>query len=333
MELLSQFEQLDLETAPKAQVAAMVQALLERVKKDAVEIQSREDKIQALTYELSHLRRMRYGAKSEAFNQLQKDMFEETWDEDLAAAEAELEKLADKEPVATVCKPKRPRAGRQPLPEHLPRIEFRHEPDSCQCGQCGADLIKIREDFTEQLDVVPAVFTVRRHIRPQYACKACEIITAAPIPAAIIDGGMATVGLLTWVLINKYVDHLPLYRIEQIADRQKVTLSRSTMADWVGKLGVTLQPLVNRLAWHLLQGNTLHADETPVSQLDPGRGKAKQAYLWAYRSNDMVPGPRILVFDYQGGRGGAHCRNFLGGWQGHLMVEESMQSRGRQSSV
>jgi Transposase and inactivated derivatives len=77
-------------------------------------------------------------------------------------------------------------------------------------------------------------------------------------------------------LINKYVDHLPLYRIEQIAARQKVILSRSTLADWVGKLGVTLQPLVDRLAWHLLQGNTLHADETPVSQLDPGRGKTKK---------------------------------------------------------
>lgn len=329
MKPLNKFEQFDLETATQQQMAEMVSALLDQVKKDAAtiqhkeaEIQSREDKIQALTYELSHLRRMRFGAKSEAFSQLQKDMFEETWDEDLAAAEAELEKLADKEPVATVCKPKRPRAGRQPLPEHLPRIEFRHEPDACQCGQCGADLVKIREDVTEQLDVVPAVFTVHRHVRPQYACKACETIAAAPIPAAVIDGGMATVGLLAWVLTNKYVDHLPLYRIEQIAARQEVPLSRSTLADWVGKLGVTLQPLVDRLAWHLLQGNTLHADETPVSQLDPGRGKTKQAYLWAYRSNDLVPGQRIVVFDYQGGRGGAHCRKFLGDWQGHLMVDD-----------
>jgi transposase len=160
------------------------------------------------------------------------------------------------------------------------------------------------------------------YIRPQYACKACEIIIAAPVPAAVIDGGLATVGLLTWVLINKYVDHLPLYRIEQIADRQKVTLSRSTLADWVGKLGAALQPLVDRLAWHVLQGNTLHADETPVSQLDPGRGKTKKAYLWAYRSNDLALGPRIIVFDYQGGRGGVHCRKFLGEWQGHLMVDD-----------
>jgi hypothetical protein len=133
---------------------------------------------------------------------------------------------------------------------------------------------------------------------------------------------MATVGLLAWVLINKYVDHLPLYRIEQIAARQQVSLSRSTLAEWVGKLGVTLQPLADRLAWHLLQGTTLHADETPVAQLDPGRGKTKKAFLWAYCSNDLQPGPRIIVFDYRDGRSGAYCRQFLGAWQGHLMVDD-----------
>ena len=329
MKSLSQFEQIDLESASKTQMADMVRALLKRANKDAqeiqrktVELQSKEDKIQTLTYELSYLRRIRYGAKTEAFSPLQKDLFEESLDEDLAATEAALEALSDSESAVSAHKPKRPRAGRQPLPEHLPRIEFRHEPESCQCGRCGSDLIKIREDVTEQLDVVPAVFTVHRHIRPQYACKACETIIAAPIPAAVIDGGMATVGLLTWVLINKYVDHLPLYRIEQIAARQKVILSRSTLADWVGKLGVTLQPLVDRLAWHLLQSNTLHADETPVSQLDPGRGKTKKAYLWAYRSNDLQPGPRIIVFDYRDGRSGMHCRRFLGDWKGHLMVDD-----------
>jgi transposase len=86
-------------------------------------------------------------------------------------------------------------------------------------------LVKIGEDVTEQLDVEPAKFFVHRHIRPQYACRACETITAAPIPPAVIDGGMAAVGLLTWVMISKYLDHLPLYRLEQIAARDGVILS------------------------------------------------------------------------------------------------------------
>jgi len=94
---------------------------------------------------------------------------------------------------------------------------------------------------------------------------------------------MAAVGLLVWVLISKYLDHLPLYRLEQIAARDQVILSRSTLAEWVGRTGVALQPLVDRLTELLLERGTLHADETPVAQLDPGSGKTKKAYLWAYR--------------------------------------------------
>jgi transposase len=118
------------------------------------------------------------------------------------------------------------------------------------------------------------------------------------------------------------VCYLPLYRLEQIAAREQVTLSRSTMAEWVGRAGVALQPLVGRLIWYLLQGNTLHADETPVAQLEPDKGKTRKAYLWAYRSNDLEPGPRIIVFDYQAGRSGRHVQNFLENWQGHLLVDD-----------
>ena len=218
----------------------------------------------------------------------------------------------------------RSRAGRQPLPDHLPRValgqplEHRHEPESCTCGQCGNDLIKIGEDVSEQLDVEPARFFVHgprpapRHIRPQYACRACETMTAAPIPPAVIDGGLAAVGLYVWVLVGKYLDHLPLYRLEQIAARDEVMLSRSTMAlghpvaQWVGRIGVALQPLADRLAELLLERNVLHADETPVAQLDPGKGKTHRAYLWAYRSNVLQTGPPIVVFDYQTSRAGRH---------------------------
>ena len=240
----------------------------------------------------------------------------------MSAIEAEVEQLQDDQPCDTVARPKRQRAGRQPLPEHLPRIEHRHEPESCTCGKCGKDLVKIGEDVSEQLDVEPAKFFVHRHIRPQYACRACKSITAAPIPPAVIDGGMAAVGLLTWVMMSKFLDHLPLYRLEQIAARDGVILSRSTLADWVGRLGVALQPLADRLAWHLLQRDSLHADETPVPQLDPGNGKTKKAYLWAYRSNDLQTGPKIIVFDYQAGRSGRYAQAFLQDWQGHLLVDD-----------
>jgi len=173
------------------------------------------------------------------------------------------------------------------LPPHLPRIEHRHEPESCQCGQCGKDLVKIGEDITEQLDVEPAKFFVHRHIRPQYACRNCETITAAPVPPAIIDGGLAAVGLLVWVLISKYLDHLPLYRLEQIAARDQVILARSTLAEWVGRTGVALQPLVDRLIELLLKRGTLHADES-VPRRHAQRVKFPRC---SYAAQEMRVGP------------------------------------------
>jgi transposase len=301
---------------PDPTLAAWVGKLLDKSQSDALTLQRADLKIRALTLELAYYKRIRFANKSEQFSAEQRELFEESWNTDTSAQEAEVEQLSPRQPV------KRVRAGRQPLPDHLLRIEHRHEPDLCTCGQCGKDLVKIGEDISEQLDVEPARFFVHRHIRPQYACRACETISAAPIPAAIIDGGMAAPGLLTWVMISKFQDHLPLYRLEQIATRQQVPLARSTLAEWVGRVGVALQPLVDRLAVLLRERSVLHADETPVPQLDPGKGKTKKAYLWAYRSNDLEPGPPILVFDYQPGRHGLHARNFLDDWHGHLMVDD-----------
>ncbi|SEN76834.1 IS66 family transposase [Nitrosomonas marina] len=321
MKPLAHLDQLNLDADTKQQVAGIVQTLLDQAQQAQQEIRAQELKIQALTMELAHLRRIRFGKKNESLSSIQPSLFEESVLADIAAVHAEIEQIDTTAKTATN-RSTRSRAGRQPLPDHLPRIEHRHEPASCQCGQCGKALVKIGEDVTEQLDVEPARFFVHRHIRPQYACKTCETVTAEPVPPAVIDGGMAAPGLLAWVISNKYLNHLPLYRLEQIAAREQVTLSRSTLAEWVGRTGVALQPLADRLKWHLLQGNTLHADESPVAQQEPGNGKTRKAYLWAYRSNDLDPGPRIVVFDYQTSRSGRHAQNFLQNWQGHLQVDD-----------
>ena len=182
-------------------VAGTVQKLLDQARQDAATLKAANLKIQALALELAHHRRIRFGHKNEAFSPEQRELFQETWNTDLAALEAETERQA--EALQPKDRPKRQRAGRQTLPEHLTRIEHRHEPESCTCGQCGKDLVKIGEDVSEQLDVEPARFFVHRHIRPQYACRACETVSAAPIPPAVIDGGMAAVGLYVWVIIGK----------------------------------------------------------------------------------------------------------------------------------
>ena len=185
MKILEQLDGLNLDAGAKIQVAGMVQSLLDQANKDAATIRAKDLKIQALVLELSLLRRMRYGAKSEVLSGIQKDLFEEAHGEDLGALEEKLADLTDDAPQTTVTKPKRPRAGRQPLPAHLPRIEHCHSNQILVlCGQCGKDLVKIGDDITEQLDVEPAKFFVHRHIRPQYACRSCETVTAAPIPAS-----------------------------------------------------------------------------------------------------------------------------------------------------
>lgn len=292
-------------------------ALQDQLRRKEHDLHVKECKIQALTLELAYHKRLKFSAKAEAFTVQQRDLFLECEQSDLAAMQAELAQLSS----ATT--PRKPSpTGRRPLPAELPRIEHRHEPESCTCGQCGKDLIKIGEDISEQLDVEPARFFVHRHIRPQYACRACETVTAAAIPPAVIDRSLAAPGLLAWVVIQKYLDHLPLYRIEQISSRHGVGIARSTLAEWVGRIGVALQPLSDRLAEILKQGRVLHADETPVPLLDPGKGKTKRAYLWAYRNNTLEDQPAIIVFDFQTGRSGSHARAFLRDWQGHLMVDD-----------
>lgn len=334
MNLVAELERVIADPAVAAAVTQRVEQLLTEaraevarqaceVERQATELHAARTKIDALVLELAHLRRMRFGRRSEVLGAETRDLFQETIEADIAAAKRELEQRqaeAGEQPKPP--RTPRERAGRQPLPAHLPRIEHRHEPESCTCGQCGKDLVLIGVDVSEQLDIEPAKFFVHRHIRPQYACRACETVTAAPIPPAVIDGGMAATGLLAWVIVGKYLDHLPLYRLEGIAAREGVTLSRSTLAEWVGRLGVTLDPLAQRLAELLRQRAVLHGDETPVRQLDPGSGKTHRAYLWAYRSNDLDTGPPIVAFDYQTSRSGAHARNFLAGWQGSLMVDD-----------
>jgi transposase len=175
-------------------------------------------------------------------------------------------------------------------------------------------------------DYEPGVFTVERHIRGKWACKACEKIVQAPVGAHVIDKGIPTAGLLAQVLVGKYADHLPLYRQEGIYARAGVPIPRSTLAQWVGSCGVALQPLVDAMKDELLAQPVLHADETPVAMLDPGAGKTHRAYLWSY----CTPGyaqQQMVVFDFADGRAGRHAQEFLRhpgerAWRGALVCDD-----------
>ena len=141
MKTLAQLDRLNLDLDTKTQVADLVRTLINEAKQAQEEVKTQALKIQALTMELAYLRRIQFGKKSESLSPKHPDLFEETLQSDLAAVNAEIEQL---DPSAKAqAKPPRSRAGRQPLPDHLPRIEHRHEPESCQCAQCGHQLVKI----------------------------------------------------------------------------------------------------------------------------------------------------------------------------------------------
>lgn len=280
------------------------------------DIQFKTARITQLSHEIAILRRYRFGQKSEQFSGTQAHLFEETVDADLEAIELELRAL---QPEAA---PRKPSAQpkRQMLPAHLPRVERRHEPNSTECA-CGCQLKRIREDVSEKLDYKPGTFSVERHIRGVWACPDCETMRQAPMPAFIIDKGLAAIGLMVHILISKYCDHLPLYRLEAIFKRDRMHVSRSSMAQWVGQCGHALQPLVDALQRCVLEHRVLHADETPVQMLDPGRGKTKKAYLWAYAPGKFEP-LKAVVYEFHDGRAGEFARQFLGEWKGKLVVDD-----------
>jgi len=278
------------------------------------EIAKRDLRIEQLEHLLRLLKRQQYSPSAEKFDPTQQALFDATADEEIASTQCEIEVLVP--PSRERTQPKR-----QPLPETLPRVEERIEPVSCTCSACGGELHCIGEEVSEKLDIKPVEFFVRRIIRPKLACRSCETMHTPPTLPAIIERGIAAPGLLAHVLIGKYADHLPLTRQREMLARSGVTLPVSTLSEWVGATGFALQPLVDALRGELHRCSVLHADETPVQMLAPGKGKTQNAYLFAYRRGE-IDEPPIIVYDFAESRSGANARRFLADYGGALVVDD-----------
>lgn len=218
-------------------------------------------------------------------------------------------------------KPRAKPTGRRALPAHLPRIDIRHDVEHCACGACKDHLTWIRDDITEKLHLIPAQVAVHRHIYPQYACQKCESIARTPAATELIAGGLPSNGTLAWLAVSKYADHLPLYRIVKMLERDGISLPLSTLSAWIGVLGMHLEPLWQRLGENIKQQQILHVDETPVTQLSNVKDQTKKAYIWAYRSVNSAPAT-IIWFDYHSTRSGECVRQFLQDWHGTIMVDD-----------
>ncbi len=152
-------------------------------------------------------------------------------------------------------------------------------------------------------------------------CAPCQTLIQAPVPLHVIDKGLPTTGFLAQVLISKYFDHLPLYRQESLFGRAGLAILRSTLAQWVGQCGVQLQPLVDTLRSLMLERSVLHADETPVAMLVPGKGKTHRAYVWTYGTT-VYDDLQAVGYDFAESRAGENARRFLAGWSGKLVCDD-----------
>jgi transposase len=221
------------------------------------------------------------------------------------------------------------------LPAHLPRETQHYRPETtashsdtvgqpCGCTACGGRLRQIGQDVSEQLEYVPSRFKVIRHVRPKLACVSCQTIFQAAAPSRPIARGVAGPGLLAHVMVSKYCDHMPLYRQSGIYAREGVHIDRSTMVGWVDQGDALLDPLVAALGRYALAGAKVHADDTPVKVLDPGRGRTKTGRLWVYVRDDRPaasPDPPAVWFRYSPDRKGEHPQAHLNSFRGILQAD------------
>jgi transposase len=188
-------------------------------------------------------------------------------------------------PPAPPSQPTRPPRLRQPkaprLPDHLPVVEIVIDPEPVKAQP--ENWRQIGQEVTEQLDYEPGRFLKRRIVRRTYVHRTepDRAPLTAPLPPCLQERGLAAPGLLAHVLVTKYCDHVPLYRLEQIfQQRHGLNLPRQTMTRWVELTADWLTPIYQHIRTGVLAGGYVQMDETPVDYLEPGHGKTKQGYLW-----------------------------------------------------
>ena len=294
------------------------------------EVHAKALMIEKLRAQLAVLRRARYGRKSEKLDaqveqlELLIDDIEAGVAETLARSGVAESDAAETTETGASSKKKRKPSTRAPLPDHLPAETIVHEAP-CVCPTCGGDKFgRIGADEREVLEYVPSHFKRVVHVRPKMSCRACETVVQAPMPTLPIEKGRPGPALLAHVVVSKFCDHLPLYRQADIYARSGVEIDRSVMAGWIGRLAGLLEPLSERIERHVRAGLALHADDTPVPVLDPGKGKTKTGRLWTAVRDERPFGattPPAAFYRYSPDRKAEHAHALLTGCRGFLHAD------------
>jgi transposase len=304
--LLEQTEKLERKLAQKDKRIAKLEQANQKL----------EDKLQQLLEQYNLAQYKKYSPSSESYqgdgevlNEAEQLVDEDKAQPEVAQTEAE-------KPV----KQRRPRIAAE-----LPRVEVIHDIVDKTCACCGHTLHRMGEEVSEQIEFIPAQIRVIRNIRPKYSCRACETqgtevaIQIAEVPLSIMPKSMATPSLLAQIISSKMHYGLPLYRQEKMFTQAGIELSRQTMSRWLITCADKLAPLLAMMKTKLLQQPALWADETTVNVLDVDKSTC---YMWVYGCGlEASTDPKLVLFDYQDGRGGQHPINFLAGYAGYLQVD------------
>jgi transposase len=284
------------------------------------QLAAREERLGLLEEENRWLKGQLFGRSTE-----QTPVEERNPDQAWLFNEAEaLAQAAERAPLSvTIPAHERGKGGRKKLSAALPRVDVVHDlPDEQKvCAADGAQLTRIGEEISEQLDYQPAKVRVIRNIRPKYACPCCQIgVAIAPVPAQLLPKSLATPSLLAHITTAKFVDGTPLYRQESQFARLGVPLGRATMAGWMIKLGGThVVPMVNLLHELMLEDPLIHCDETRLQVLKSDKAPTADHWIWVRASGP--PGRRIVLFNYDASRAGAVPKRLLDGYQGILLTD------------
>jgi len=217
---------------------------------------------------------------------------------------------------------------REEMLKELPveTIEYRLPENEQKCPNCGGPLHEMSTEVRQEIKIIPAQVSVVKHVRYVYSCRRCERqeittpVQTASMPEPVIPGSLASPSAMAYIMSQKFVEGLPLYRQEEQWKRLGLNISRQTMANWMIKGADWLGPLYERMREHLLQKDILHADETTLQVLhEAERSASSTSYMWLYRTGRE--GPPIILYEYQTTRASKHPAKFLKGFKGYLHVD------------
>jgi transposase len=289
-------------------------AYQEKSKEELIALLAAKDQeINSLTEMLRLYRHRQFGNKSEKSSADQVNIFDE------AELPKNAESISEADAEIHIAAHARKSSGRKALPADLPReqriYDLTDEEKTCACGH---DLVHIKDEKSEQLEIIPAKVYVIEHVRKKYACKHCEeTIKLSPMPAQPIPRSIAGPGLLSHVIVSKFQDHLPLFRQEQMLHRIGIDIPRSTLCLWVIRSHELLKPMMSIIHRNIHQYDIAYSDETTVQVLkDPNKGVQSKKYMWLFAGGS--PNKFAYYYQYHHSRTHDVPLKFFDGYKGYI---------------